>query len=257
MLVAHVDAPTSGSIILAAVMLKVGLYGIIRFVLGLFHSLAVYYAPAVLALALIGVFYSAVMSIGETDTKKLIALTSVSHMNFAVIGLFIFEQNGFYGAIYMMIGHAIVTSGLFYLVGLLYDRFHTRSIMALGGLAGVMPLFSSALFFFVFANAAFPCSLNFLAELFILTGVIHKMSLLAFFILVISFVALMYSNIKMFIHICFGSIGPNSIGAASYDFTHNELVVVMLLIANCIILMVFNHHYFFPLFADEMARYIY
>jgi len=165
---AHVEAPTGGSIVLAAVLLKLGLFGMIRLPLGLFLEQSITLRPAIIFIALCGVVYSAVLSLKETDAKRLIALTSIGHMGIGIIGLFSFTNFGFFGAIYLAVGHAVTATALFFLIGILYDRFHTRDITALGGLVSIMPLYSTALFFFLMANTGFPCSLSFLGEAFVI-----------------------------------------------------------------------------------------
>lgn len=254
---AHVEAPMGGSIILAAVLLKLGFFGLIRFPLGLFHEISVSMAPAVIFLALVGIFYSAVLSITEVDAKRLVALTSIAHMGMCVIGLFIFDAQGFYGAILLALGHAVISSALFFLVGIMYERFETRDINALGGLVHVMPLFSSAFFFFAVANAGFPCSLSFLGEFFIMIGTVKSIGFAPFIVIIVSSVLLLYSNLKMFINICFGTIADGKISNTVSDLTHLELVAVLTLVVYAGELLIFNNVYFSTLYADALTRYIY
>lgn len=150
------QAPTSGSIILAAIMLKLGTFGFIRYSFGLLAPICSELGPIVCVLALASIIFSSVSSITEVDAKKLIAQTSIAHMNLCVLGLFSFDIMGYSGCIYMLVGHAITATALFYLVGVAYDRFHTRDINAIGGLASTMPLYSVFMFFFTMANAGFP-----------------------------------------------------------------------------------------------------
>lgn len=153
---AHVEAPTSGSIILAAILLKLGIFGIIRYLFEFLFDVTTHMSFLVLSLALIGVLYSSICAITEQDLKKILAYTSISHMNLVVIGLFTFDDKGLMGAIYLSIGHVITSAALFFLIGSLYDRFHTRNLLLFGGLTQLMPIFSVFLFFFIMANSGFP-----------------------------------------------------------------------------------------------------
>ena len=137
---AHVQAPTAGSIVLASILLKLGTFGFIRYTFGLLASISIEAGPYVCVLALAGVMFSSISSLVEKDAKKLIAQTSIAHMNICVLGLFSFTVQGFTGCVYMMIGHGVIAAALFYLIGILYDRVHTRELNALGGLASIMHL---------------------------------------------------------------------------------------------------------------------
>lgn len=168
---AHVEAPTAGSIVLAAILLKLGIFGFIRYGVGLFYYVALDYSVVFVVLATVGFVYSSISAVSETDLKRIIALTSVAHMNLAVIGIFSFDLRGLYGAALLAVGHAVVSAALFFLIGMLYSRFHSRDIAYYGGLATVMPIFSSFLFIFAMANTGFPWSLSFLGELLVLVTV--------------------------------------------------------------------------------------
>lgn len=156
LLEAHVEAPTSGSIILAAVLLKLGGYGFIRFLIPLFPEASLFFSPLVIVLALISILYASFAACRQTDIKKIIAYSSVAHMNLIVLGIFSFNMDALYGSIILMLGHGIVSSALFFLAGILYDRYHTRSVSYYGGLSQVMPVFSAFLFYFTAANFGFP-----------------------------------------------------------------------------------------------------
>jgi NADH-quinone oxidoreductase subunit M len=137
-------------------MLKLGAFGFIRYLLGLFYDICLEYSLLVCSFAAVSIFYSSVSSITETDAKRLIAQTSIAHMGLVVLGLFMFSEAGFFGALYLIVGHGITSTALFYLVGILYDRFHTRELRVFGGLVTIMPLFCTSLFFFTAANSGFP-----------------------------------------------------------------------------------------------------
>src|SRR5205807_8711012 len=140
---AHTEAPTAGSVILAGILLKMGTYGLLRFNFGLFPNAAKQFAPIMITLAVIGIIYGALVAMVQPDIKKLVAYSSVSHLGFVVLGIFCFNQQGIEGAIYQMLNHGISTGALFLIVGMIYDRRHTRLIEEFGGLATPLPVFST------------------------------------------------------------------------------------------------------------------
>ena len=153
---AHVEAPTAGSVILAAILLKLGAYGFIRFALPLFPDAAHTFAPAIIVLSLIAIIYGAIVALVQPDLKKLVAYSSVSHMGFVTLGIFVFNEQGMQGAILQMVNHGLITGALFLLVGVIYERTHDRTIAKMGGVAGVMPVYAATFGFFVFASAGLP-----------------------------------------------------------------------------------------------------
>lgn len=167
---AHVEAPTIGSVILASLVLKLGAYGLLRFTLPFFKSLCFFFAPFVLVLSSFGCFYAALLATRQLDLKKVIAYSSVVHMNFALVGFFSGTISGLMGGFITLIAHGLISSCLFFLVGMLYRRLKTRRISSISGLVGVMPLCSFFLFVSFLANLGFPLSLNFVGELFIFIG---------------------------------------------------------------------------------------
>lgn len=167
---AHVEAPTSGSILLAGILLKLGGYGFLRFLIPLFPIATNFFIPFVFTLSLISIIYTSCTTLRQIDLKKIIAYSSIAHMNFVVIGLFSLKLLSFTGAILLMLNHGIVSSGLFFCIGLLYDRYHTRIIQYYGSIFVIMPKYALVFFFFILANISFPGTGSFISELFILIG---------------------------------------------------------------------------------------
>ena len=167
---AHVQAPTSGSVILAGVMLKMGTYGFMRFALPLFPEASSEFAWIFLFLAVVGIIYGALVAMVQTDIKKLVAYSSVSHMGYVILGLFAFNQMGFTGSLYQMLSHGISTGALFFLVGMIYDRTHTREISSYGGLAKILPVYTIIFFIITFSSIAVPLTNGFVGEFFYFNG---------------------------------------------------------------------------------------
>jgi len=167
---AHVEAPTAGSIILAGVLLKMGTYGLLRFAFPLFPAAALAMAPIIGLLAVIGIIYGALVAMVQTDMKKLVAYSSVSHLGFVMLGLFAFNSQGIRGSILQMVSHGISTGALFILVGMLYERRHVREISAFGGLARVMPVFTVFFLIATMSSVGLPLLNGFVGEFLILLG---------------------------------------------------------------------------------------
>jgi proton-translocating NADH-quinone oxidoreductase chain M len=167
---AHVEAPTAGSVILAGVLLKLGTYGFIRFSFPLFPEASLYFTPLVYSMAAMAVVYTSLTAIRQTDLKRIIAYTSVAHMNLVMIGLFSFNVIGLEGAMLQSLSHGFVASALFLVIGVVYDRHHSRMVKYYGGLAHTMPLFTIIFLVFTMANIALPGTSSFVGELLILVG---------------------------------------------------------------------------------------
>jgi NADH-quinone oxidoreductase subunit M len=167
---AHVEAPTAGSVILAGVLLKLGGYGFIRYALPLFPDAARTYGPAIIVLSLIAIIYGAIVALVQPDLKKLVAYSSVSHMGFVTLGIFIFQQQGMNGAILQMVNHGLITGALFLLVGVLYERTHDRAIAKMGGLSSATPVYAATFGFFVLASVGLPGLSGFVGEFLVLLG---------------------------------------------------------------------------------------
>lgn len=167
---AHVEAPTAGSVILAGVLLKLGTYGFIRFSLPLFPKASFFFAPLVYTISVIGIIYTSFTAIRQTDFKRIIAYTSIAHMNLVMLGIFSFNSIGIEGAIFQSLSHGFVASALFLIIGVVYDRYRTRLVQYYGGLASVMPIYVTIFLFFTMANIALPGTSSFVGEFLILAG---------------------------------------------------------------------------------------
>jgi NADH-quinone oxidoreductase subunit M len=167
---AHVEAPTPISVILAGVLLKMGTYGFLRFSYPLFPEAAHWFQPAMGILAVIGIVYGGFVALAQTDFKKMVAYSSVSHMGFVLLGLAALNADGFRGALLQMFNHGTITGGLFLLVGVLYDRAHTRELNDFGGLGATMPIYAGILTFFSLASLGLPGLSGFVSEFLTLLG---------------------------------------------------------------------------------------
>jgi NADH-quinone oxidoreductase subunit M len=167
---AHVEAPTAGSVILAAILLKMGGYGFLRFSVPMFPFASHDFAPLVFALSVIAVVYTSLVALVQEDMKKLIAYSSVAHMGFVTMGIFALTTQGVAGGIFQMISHGIVSAALFLCVGVIYDRMHTREIAAYGGLVNRMPLYAAVFLLFTLANVGLPGTSGFVGEFLALIG---------------------------------------------------------------------------------------
>lgn len=171
---AHVEAPTSGSVLLAALLLKLGTFGLIKYSLALFPDASWYFAPFVYLVSLISILYSSLTTLRQIDLKKIIAYSSVAHMNFITLGIFSFNVQGLDGALLIMVSHAFISSTLFILVGSLYDKYNTRVLKYYRGLTVFMPLLSTVFFIAILANLSMPGTSNFVGEFLILIGTFEK-----------------------------------------------------------------------------------
>jgi len=176
---AHVEAPTAGSVILAGVLLKMGTYGMLRFCLPLFPHASWEFAPLVSALAIIGIIYGALVAMVQPDLKKLVAYSSVAHLGFCVLGIFVFNTLGMEGSIYQMFSHGVSTGALFILVGLLYQRRHTRLIREFGGLATSLPVYSTFFLIVTLSSLGLPMLNGFVGEFLVIIGSLHQKAVYA------------------------------------------------------------------------------
>nr|QPK67108.1 NADH dehydrogenase subunit 4 [Pelargonium myrrhifolium] len=176
---AHVEAPTAGSVLLAGILLKLGSYGFLRFSIPLFPEATLFFTPFLYTLSAIAIIYTSLTTLRQVDLKKMIAYSSVAHMNLVTIGIFSLNIQGIEGSLLLMLSHGLVSSALFLCVGLLYDRYKTRLLRYYGGLVSTMPSFSVIFLFFSLANMALPGTSSFVGEILILVGVFQRKSLVA------------------------------------------------------------------------------
>lgn len=167
---AHVQAPTAGSVILAGILLKLGGYGLLRFSIPMFPHASVQFGPLVFWLSVIAVIYTSLVAYRQTDMKKLIAYSSVAHMGFVTMGIFAMNVQGLQGSIFQMISHGIVSGALFFAVGVIYDRMHTREIAFYGGIVKTMPIFAAVFMLFTMANVGLPGTSGFVGEILTMVG---------------------------------------------------------------------------------------
>jgi NADH-quinone oxidoreductase subunit M len=178
---AHVEAPTAGSVILAAVLLKMGGYGFIRFSVQMLPDASAYFAPFMFTLSIVAIIYTSLVALVQTDMKKLIAYSSVAHMGFVTMGIFTLNQQGIDGAVFQMLSHAIVSGALFLCVGVVYDRMHTREIARYGGMARTMPKYALVFMIFTLASVGLPGTSGFIGEFLALVGAFQVNRWVAFF----------------------------------------------------------------------------
>jgi NADH-quinone oxidoreductase subunit M len=178
---AHVEAPTVGSVLLAGILLKLGVYGFLRFSLPLFPDASLFFSPFVYLLSILGVLYASLTAIRQTDLKRIVAYSSVAHMNLVTLGLFSFNSIGLEGAILQSISHGFVAGALFLLIGILYNRYHSRLVYYFNGLVHMMPIYSLFFLVFTMANIALPGSSSFVGEFLLLCGIYKTSPLTGFF----------------------------------------------------------------------------
>jgi len=178
---AHVEAPTAGSVILAGVLLKIGGYGFLRFSIPMLPEATEYFTPLVFALSVIAIVYTSLVALMQEDMKKLIAYSSVAHMGFVTIGIFTLTKQGIEGGIMVMLSHGLVSAALFLIVGVIYDRVHTREIARYGGLVHRMPMYAAVFMVIALANVGLPGTSGFVGEFLVLVGVFQVDTWVAFF----------------------------------------------------------------------------
>jgi len=221
---AHVEAPSVGSVLLAGILLKLGVYGFIRYNLCLFPEASIFFSPLVYILSIFGILYGSMNALRQSDLKRIIAYSSVAHMNLITLGIFSFEITGIEGSILQSLSHGFVSGALFLLIGILYDRYHSRSVYYYGGLVHSMPIFSSLFLIFTMANIALPGTSSFVGEFLLLLSIFKINFILAFFA---CFGVILCGTYSLWLcnRILFGNLKINYT-LLFYDVTHREFLIV-------------------------------
>jgi NADH-quinone oxidoreductase subunit M len=231
---AHVEAPTAGSVILASVLLKMGSYGLIRYNLQLFPEASAAFAPLMIVLAIIGILYGALVAFAQSDAKKLVAYSSVSHMGYILLGTFALNQIGIQGALLQMVNHGLSTGGLFLIIGFLYERRHTRDMNKFGGLWARMPLYGTLALILALSSAGLPALNGFVGEFVILQGAFLASPLAAAFAAVGMVLSAAYL-LTMFQKVFLGE-SRDSANDALRDVNWREVAAVAPLIVLCFVI---------------------
>ena len=226
---AHVEAPTGGSVVLAAITLKVGAYGFVRFVLPILPDASHYLSGFVIALSLVAIVYIAFVALVQPDMKKLIAYSSISHMGFVTLGFFLFSQLGVEGGLVQMISHGFVSAALFLCVGVLYDRMHSRQIADYGGVVNTMPKFAAFAMLFAMANAALPGTSGFVGEFMVILAAVKSNFWIGFLAATLMITGAAYT-LWLYKRVWFGSVG-NARVAALTDVSSREFWLLSTLVA--------------------------
>ena len=221
---AHVEAPTSGSVILAAILLKMGGYGFLRFSLPLFPEASHYFAPFVFTLSIIAIIYTSLVAYVQKDIKKLIAYSSVAHMGFVTLGIFTFNTQGIEGSIYQMLSHGLISAALFFCIGIIYDRLHTRQIKDYGGLVSIMPNFAIFFMIFTMANVALPGTSGFIGEFLIVIATFSISKIAAIFAATGVILSAIY-GLFLYKNVVFGKITNETIELLT-DLTLREKLIL-------------------------------
>src|SRR5882724_5590764 len=226
---AHTEAPTGGSVVLAAILLKLGAYGLVRFSLPILPDASRHLAGMMIALSLIAIVYIGLVTLVQTDMKKLIAYSSISHMGFVTLGFFVFNAYGVEGGLVQMISHGFVSAAMFLCVGVMYDRMHTRAIADYGGVANTMPKFASFMMLFAMANSGLPATSGFVGEFMVILGAMKASFWLAFAAATTMVLGAAYT-LWMYKRVIFGPVANDHVKHLK-DLNPREFLVLALLAA--------------------------
>jgi len=231
---AHVEAPTGGSVILAAITLKIGAYGFLRFNMPIAPDASHALAGFMITLSLVAVVYIGLVALAQSDMKKLIAYSSISHMGFVTLGFFLFNADGVLGGLIQMVSHGFVSAAMFLCVGVLYDRVHSRNIADYGGVANTMPVFAAFFVLFAMANSGLPATSGFVGEFFVIMGAV-KVNFWYAFLAATTLVFGAAYTLWMVKRVIYGEVANDNV-AALRDVSARELVFLVLLAA-CVLAM--------------------
>ena len=234
---AHVEAPTAGSVILAGVLLKMGGYGFLRFSLPMFPDASAYFTPLVNTLSVIAIVYASLVAFRQLDIKKLIAYSSVAHMGFVTLGIFAGNEIGVQGAMFQMISHGVISAALFLVVGVIYDRMHTREIAFYGGLVKRMPVYAAIFLLFTMGNVGLPGTSGFVGEILTMTGAFLKQPIVAAFAALGVILSAAYA-LTLYRKVVFGEIENPKLETIT-DLNFREWVVFVPLVIATLVLGVY------------------
>ncbi len=234
---AHVQAPTAGSVVLAAILLKMGGYGFLRFSLPMFPLASADFAPFVFALSIIAIVYTSLVALAQEDMKKLIAYSSVAHMGFVTMGIFTGTEQGIEGGLFQMLSHGFISGALFLCVGVLYDRIHTREIAAYGGLVHRMPFYAFLFLFFTLGNVGLPGVSGFVGEFLTMAGAFKVNSWIAFFAAFGVILSAAYA-LRLYRQVMYGDLVKQTLTTIA-DVDRREAIILVSLLAFALILGVY------------------
>ncbi|MDD2975566.1 NADH-quinone oxidoreductase subunit M [Aquabacterium sp.] len=226
---AHVEAPTGGSIVLAAIMLKLGCYGFLRFMLPIVPDASHQFAPVVITLSLIAVIYIGLVAMVQQDMKKLVAYSSIAHMGFVTLGFFLFNELGIVGGLVQMIGHGFVSGAMFFSIGVLYDRVHSREIASYGGVVNTMPKFAAFALLFAMANSGLPGTAGFVGEWLVILGAVEYDFLIGMLAATALILGASY-NLWMYKRVYFGDVTNDHVRELK-DINAREFLILAVLAA--------------------------
>ena len=234
---AHVQAPTAGSVILAGILLKLGGYGLIRFSIPMFPDASIKFAPLVFWMSVIAIIYTSLVAYRQKDMKKLIAYSSVAHMGFVTMGIFAVNVQGMQGAIFQMISHGIVSGALFFAVGIIYERMHTREIAFYGGLVKYMPMYAAVFMLFTMANVGLPGTSGFVGELLTMVGAYQVNPWIAFGAAFGMILSAVYA-LHLYREVVFGEVKNDKLHGIK-DMTKREIIIMAPLVVMTILLGIY------------------
>ncbi len=245
---AHVEAPTAGSVILAGVLLKMGGYGFVRFSLPMFPLATAYFTPLIFTLSIVAIVYTSLVALAQEDMKKLIAYSSVAHMGIVTLGIFTVTEEGLQGAIIQMLSHGVVSAALFLIVGVVYDRLHTRDIARYGGLSDTMPKYAFAFMVFMLASVGLPGTSGFIGEFLVLLGTFQVNTWAAFLATTGAILSAAYM-LYLYRRVIFGTITRADV-KAMLDLSPREVLVFAPLIAMVMWIGIYPNSFLHPLQAS-------
>jgi NADH-quinone oxidoreductase subunit M len=245
---AHVEAPTAGSVLLAGVLLKLGGYGFLRFSLPMLPDASAYFAPFVWALSIVAIVYTSLVALMQADMKKLIAYSSVAHMGIVTIGIFTPNALGLEGSIIQMLSHGVVSAALFMVVGVIYDRIHSREIAAYGGLAERMPVYATTFMLFMLASVGLPGTSGFIGEILVIIGIFQHQSLVALFAATGMILSAAYM-LWLYRRVVFGALVKDTLKGIR-DMRANEVIAFAPLILIAIVMGIYPNLFLEPMHAS-------